>query len=74
VTTFRAASELPISIKSAIFTLIRPATREFASGVMDKRDLLRGGEPSDELIVIWTGQYRSDAFAVTVAEARERLK
>jgi hypothetical protein len=73
VTALRPAEELPASIKPSIFTLIDPQTREFETTVGGKRELLAFAPPTRRLMLVWTGQYRSDVFEITVAQARDRM-
>jgi hypothetical protein len=56
------------SIKSRLVTLLRIDDRgvRYATGVIDKRELLRiDGDAT--YIAVWTGLYRSDAFQVPEA-------
>ena len=53
-------------IKSKLVTLIRvQPERTFATSTADKRELLLAGGDASDFIAVWTGNYRSDAFAVT---------
>jgi hypothetical protein len=53
-------------VKDEIVTLIRitatAVTR--ATAEADKRALLHAAAPGDTLLAVWTGRYKSDAFAV----------
>lgn len=69
----RPAEELPESIKGPLFTLVDLSRGVFDHGVEGKREILRGVGAAKKLIVVWTGNYRSDAFSITAGDARKRM-
>jgi hypothetical protein len=72
--TLRSGADLPESIKPVSLTLIDPKAMQYATTVTDKRELLAAVPPNRKMIVVWTGQYRSDAFEITAREANARMQ
>jgi len=73
VSALRSAEELPESIRPARFTIIDPTVPSFAAGADEKRQLLAAAPDERQLIVVWTGEWRSDAFAIDAADAKSRV-
>lgn len=59
------------SILSSGFTIICTETMQYAINSTDKKATLLGCPDTANFIVVWRGQWKSDAFTATAAELRE---
>lgn len=66
-------TDLPEDITPRIFTLIDPKRGRFAVGADDKKNMVKAAPPKRQLLVVWTGQWRSDAFTITAKDAKSKV-
>lgn len=67
-------TDIPPSLLDISVTLIDPSTGRFATSPAGMRQMVVDYQTRNaNLIMVWKGQWRSDAFAITAKEAHTRL-